>query len=255
MFNGERFDFKILSVLQLQFPVSKRYSPARRYHALVFRIRGQAKVVKGGETFSLTKNDITFVPKEYDYTIQTLSDEQVIVIHFEASFAKNPCFSNFHTTHPDAFVMLFDELLRAWQAQPHGFIYRIDALFLTILEKIEQQSTEQQSDSLSFRIQRAVETMHANFQDVNLSIDKLASASGYCLSYFRRAFFDVMGTPPKEYLISLRMRHATALLESGYYTVEQVATLSGFASAKYFSTAFKRILKRTPSSFLPRIKQ
>ena len=29
MFNGERFDFKILSVLRIAFPISTRYSPAR----------------------------------------------------------------------------------------------------------------------------------------------------------------------------------------------------------------------------------
>ena len=106
------------------------------------------------------------------------------------------------------------------------------------------------ADSLTFRIQHSVDTMHANLANPTLSVDSLASEAGYCPSYFRRIFRDEMGTSPKEYLTEIRIRHAIALLESGYYSVERVSELSGFTGAKYFSTVFKRTTGKTPSSYM-----
>lgn len=250
MFNSERFDFKILSVLRLFFPASTRFLPAKPYHALIFRVHGKAEVVKGGDRIRLNKNDVTYVPKGYGYNINTITDEDVIVIHFNASFSKTPSIASIHSTHPDVFVSLFEKLLFTWQNQPCGYVYRMDALFLSILEQIERQSVEIQADSLTFRIQNSVDIMHANFANPSLSVDTLASDAGYCPSYFRRIFHNEMGTSPKEYLTDIRIRHAIALLESGYYCVERVSELSGFTSAKYFSTVFKRITGKTPSSYM-----
>ncbi|MBQ8321142.1 MAG: helix-turn-helix transcriptional regulator [Clostridia bacterium] len=255
MFNNERFNFKILSVLKLEFPVSERYSPPRRYHALVFRMQGRAEVAKEGRSARLIKNDITFVPRGYDYTIRTESDEKVTVVHFEADFQTPPPFSNIHTSSPEIFNSLFEKLLNTWQIKPCGHVYRIDSLFLSILENIEKQVFEMKEDSVSLRIQRAADSMHSRFTNHELSVDILARESGYCSSYFRRIFREEMGKSPKEYLCELRIRHATALLESGYYSVDAVAALSGFDSSKYFSTAFKAHTGKSPSEYLPRVSR
>ena len=250
MFNNERFEFKILSVLRLKFPISCRYSPARQYNALIFRIHGKAEVVKGDDRIRLNKNEVTFVPEGYDYNIDTLSEEEVVVIHFNASFSSRQSFKTMRAPNPDVFSTLFDKLLIAWENRPLGYVYRMDSLFLSILEQIARQSIETHADSLELRIQNSVNLIHENIANSSFSIENLASKTGYCASYFRRVFHEEMGVSPKEYLISLRIKRAIALLESGYYSVEQVAELSGFDSAKYFSTIFKRSTGKTPSSYL-----
>ena len=255
MFNNERFDFKILSVLRICFPKSERFSPARSYHALIVRIHGKAEVVKGDDRIRLTKNDVTFVPKGYEYNINTITDEEVIVVHFHASFSETPSISSIHSTYPDTFVSLFEKLLFTWQNQPCGYVYKMDALFLSILEQIERQMAETQADSITFRIQRTVDIMHSSFSNPALSVDSLAAEAGYCSSYFRRIFHNEMGISPKEYLTDIRIRHAIALLESGYYSVERVSELSGFSGAKYFSTVFKRTTGKTPSSYMAHQRQ
>ena len=250
MFNNERFNFKILSVLRLEFPASERYSPPRHYHALIFRAHGKATVVKGDSQLRLNKNDVTFVPMGYDYVISSSTDEEVFVVHFEAFFEKTPPISNMHATNPDTFITLFGKMLTTWQNQPCGFVYRIDSLFLSILEQIECQSLASDSKSSKYCVQHAVEAMHSGFSNPELSVESVSKDSGYCTSYFRRIFFEEMGISPKEYLVNLRINHAVALLESQYYSVEKVAELSGYTSAKYFSTSFKRVTGKSPSSYL-----
>ncbi|MBQ7292798.1 MAG: helix-turn-helix domain-containing protein [Clostridia bacterium] len=250
MFNGERFNFKILSVLRLEFPVSERYSPPRHYHALIFRAHGKATVVKGETEIRLNKNDVTFVPSGCEYVISSSTDEDVIIVHFEASFKKIPPVSNMHATNPDAFITLFGKLFDTWQNQPCGFVYRIDSLFLSILEQIERQSLESNVKSAKYCVQHAVEAMHSGFSNPELSVESLSKDLGYCTSYFRRIFLEEMGVTPKEYLVNLRINHAIALLESQYYSVEKVAELSGYTSAKYFSTSFKRVTGKSPSCYL-----
>ena len=251
MFNSERFDFKILSVLRLRFGVSARYSPKRPYHALIFRIHGKAEVALGDDRIRLNKNDVTFVPRGCDYNISTMTDEEVIVVHFNADFSKEYRVMNMHACYPEDFASLFDRLLLTYQNKSRGFVYRLDSLFLSILEQIEKQSIELNTSSPAFRIQRAVDLMHTNISNPAFSVDELASKIGYCSSYFRRIFNSEMGVSPKEYLLNIRFRHAIALLESGYYSVEQVSELCGFTSSKYFSTAIKRMTKKCPSSYIP----
>ena len=66
-------------------------------------------------------------------------------------------------------------------------------------------------------------------------------------TYFRRLFVAVYGETPRQYINRLRVEHAQALLREWNYSVEQVARLSGFSDAKYFSTVFHRYTGRSPS--------
>ncbi|PKM62857.1 MAG: AraC family transcriptional regulator, partial [Firmicutes bacterium HGW-Firmicutes-21] len=65
----------------------------------------------------------------------------------------------------------------------------------------------------------------------------------------RRLFERVYEMPPVKYIKMLRMENAKRLLETGFYSVNEVAFRSGFASASYFSTEFKRDSGVTPREY------
>ena len=250
MFNSERFHFEILSVLSMSFGASTRYSPARKHNALIFRKSGTAEVVHEQESYSLTKNDVAFIRKGYDYTITTTTEEEVIIVHFDADVKNGADFIRFNAKRPELFRSLFESLLLVWTQKPLGFVYKLDALFSSVLEQIERQTTETYAGLLELSIQRAIDEMHLQFSNPDFSIEKLAAFTGYTPSYFRRAFKRFTGKSPVEYLISIRIEHAASLLSSGYYTVEQVATACGFESSKYFSTFFKTHTGTSPSKVI-----
>lgn len=54
---------------------------------------------------------------------------------------------------------------------------------------------------------------------------------------------------PKEFILSLRMKRASRLLEKNEYTVAEVGYKVGFKDPKYFSKVFKKHYKKTPSEY------
>lgn len=62
--------------------------------------------------------------------------------------------------------------------------------------------------------------------------------------------FKSWGLPtPKEYLISVRMRHAAGLIESGKHNFAEIAYEVGFRDPSYFSKTFKKHFRVSPSDY------
>ncbi len=54
---------------------------------------------------------------------------------------------------------------------------------------------------------------------------------------------------PKEFILSIRMKKATQLLERNRYTVSEICYKVGFKNPKYFSKIFKKYHNQTPSEY------
>lgn len=250
MFNSERIQFKIISVHKITLPTSLRAVTPKPHAVLSFRLTGNAEVGCNGKRFSLAQNDITFVPSQTAYTISS-DEEDLIVVHLTGENLSSLPLEVFHPTNPEIFKKLFEDLLYTWNTKPIGHTYTVDKLFLTILENAEIQEKTSVSSALAFKMRQAVDFMHAEFSNPELTVSKVARNSGYCDSHFRRIFHEYTGVSPQKYLAKIRMEHADELLKSGYYTVEETANLCGFDDAKYFSTLYKKVHGFSPSNNFP----
>ncbi|MBQ4150610.1 MAG: helix-turn-helix transcriptional regulator, partial [Clostridia bacterium] len=65
----------------------------------------------------------------------------------------------------------------------------------------------------------------------------------------RKIFKAEYGISPQKYIINLRIQKATELIETGDYSLKEVALLSGYNDYKYFSAEFKRLLGVSPSEY------
>ena len=81
------------------------------------------------------------------------------------------------------------------------------------------------------------------------SLDAMSRSVGLSPNMFSRQFKCIAGLPPHAHLIACRVRKAEALLRERRMSIEAIAHTLRFASTQYFSTAFKSITGRTPSSF------
>jgi AraC-like DNA-binding protein len=88
--------------------------------------------------------------------------------------------------------------------------------------------------------------MHSNYQG-SLSIEELARESAMGVSSFHRAFKEVTGDSPVQYLKKIRLLKAKGLLVFEGKQVNEAAYEVGYASPSQFSREFKRYFQVPPS--------
>lgn len=81
------------------------------------------------------------------------------------------------------------------------------------------------------------------------TVGELAQRAHLARSTFAARFRDIVGVPPLEYLLRLRMHHAVGLLRRPDASVTEVAQRVGYASHSSFSHAFTRVMGAPPGRF------
>lgn len=104
------------------------------------------------------------------------------------------------------------------------------------------------------RVHQALVFMKANFAR-KISVDDMAACAGLSKFHFQREFKRVTGTTPNHYLNMIRCAHAQRLLETGRYSVKEVAFLCGFSNCSYFSSTFRHYIGVLPSQIHPQDKE
>jgi len=239
MLTDKKFTFRIRSVLKLTWDMGEAYAEGRDYHALSIRVEGDSDFFSGGESYHIGKGEMIYVPAGCDYNIRSHERETVIAVHFDVLDADGGAIEVFHPKNPEIMIDLFYKMYRAWRAKEVGYEYRIDSLFSRVLEGIVTETFNERR-GIRPDFSTLLGFLHANFTDPSLTVDSLARRMSISTTYLRQLFCDNFGISPIKYLTRLRIDYATRLLESGYYTVEEVAKLSGYADPKYFSTVYKR---------------
>ncbi len=101
------------------------------------------------------------------------------------------------------------------------------------------------------RISRAVEILHQRFREP-LDMADLAASTGLSRSQFDRHFQRLFGTTPHEYLLRIRVHHASDLLERTTTSITNIALETGFYDHSHFSRTYKRIMGVSPLGFRKR---
>lgn len=86
----------------------------------------------------------------------------------------------------------------------------------------------------------------------NVAMNDLARACSSSESTLLRAFRRAFGVPPTTYARNRRLDEALLLLESGRYTVSEVAVRVGYGTVSAFTVAFRRRFGAAPSESRPR---
>lgn len=89
----------------------------------------------------------------------------------------------------------------------------------------------------------------------DISVDDLARHMGMSRGTLYSKIIELTGLPPIEYMRSVKLEKAAALLDNGNYNVTQVAYMTGFTTPSYFSKVFKEKFSITPSEYLHLKKQ
>lgn len=112
-------------------------------------------------------------------------------------------------------------------------------LLYNLLYSLSTDQTLMQENPRLKSIMPAIRYMEDNLQ-ATLSIDMLAEMCFMSKSTFHRRFLSEFSVSPTVYHLKMRLQKSQNLLESGMYSVEQVADLMGFCDTGYFSRMFKK---------------
>jgi len=98
------------------------------------------------------------------------------------------------------------------------------------------------------RISKVISFMESHFNE-DLPLDSLVRLSGLSRSTFRRHFQETIGESPIVYLLKLRIKKATILLDSTNLSVAEIAFQCGFTDSNYFSHQFRKFWGFSPSAY------
>ncbi len=209
----------------------------RAFHALVYRLKGSAKLTQGDTTVYPEPDSVTFMPALKEYTADYDEPNDIIHIHFEADI--NEPTEVFELNSPELFKSLFERARTAWADKTGAYYFNAASVVYEIFGKLSTTNDNHATDTQKSFL-AAVSYMHEHFTDPELSVDTLVGIAHMSNTYFRKLFDLKFGTTPSKYLVSLRTTHAERLITTGNYNIGEAALASGFYDPKYFCRVIKR---------------
>lgn len=122
-----------------------------------------------------------------------------------------------------------------------------EATVLYVLAHIEASAPPREE-----LLQKMLLLIGENFAKASFSLADISAALGYDAKYLSFYFKRKKGTGFSAYLRELRIKRAIFLMEQGVVSVKNVAMLSGFSDALYFSRIFKQEMGLSPKEYIAR---
>lgn len=252
VFESENLSFELLDVLYIRQDAVSMFNTGRNFDALSFRIQADAHLKTETQNVPLSDGAVCFVPARLDYA-RTATVDEMIIIHLNLLGTYDREIAAFYPVGVESMEEAFRQLLNVWEEKKPGYRYTATAMVAEIFKECYLQSAGESEPNP--KIARGVAYMKAHLDDPDLTVRDCAAAAFISEVYFRRLFRAAYGCAPQAYLIRLRISRAVGLMSGGYYSIKEVATLSGYRDYKYFSTEFKRIKGVSPSEYLYNYKE
>ena len=245
-FEKEKFSFPILEVLELKQKKIHLFNTGRNFSALSFRFRADTYLKTKKNEYHVKDHFVSYVPARLDY--RRISDvDELIVIHLDPSDYDTGEMEVFLPKDPEPLSRLFREILHVWNEKGAGYQYRCTAILYEILAECYRQNDRPEPQDTV--IQKSVDYLLKNYKKKDLYIGEIAEQSFISEVYFRKLFKKEYGISPQKYIAKLRIQNAMGLISSGYYSLKEIADLSGYHDYKHFSVAFKKSVGVSPSEY------
>ncbi len=112
----------------------------------------------------------------------------------------------------------------------------------------EEKRVSKNADAVS-SIYKGIIYIEDNYRN-DIMINEIAKLCNLSESTFRRKFYKRFGMSPYDYINNLKIQKAKELLESGMYSVKEVADFLNFYDTSHFNKFFKKHCGITPSNYI-----
>lgn len=147
--------------------------------------------------------------------------------------------------------MMLDGELEAERPSPRIYAESlVAALAAQVFAKYAKPLVEDMRSLGSSRaqIRRGIEYINDNLGS-DLPLDDIARAANMSKYHFAKSFRQVVGMPPHQYVVRMRVERARKLLSAGPVSLEEVAHQVGYTDVGQFSEQFLKIVGTTPGRY------
>ncbi len=100
----------------------------------------------------------------------------------------------------------------------------------------------------SLTLSKSIRYINENYTE-QIKIPFLAQMEAMCLTAYNKRFKAQMGLSPTKYIINLRMRMATELLETSSLSIKEISNMCGYENFNFFARVFKKNIGLSPSEY------
>ena len=191
--------------------------------------------------FSCTALPLPFMELHGTANFKTLFNK-----HYEQFKGKNYPF--FHPAEEVfAEIVQLVKLSFAKPPSPLWHSYHLGTL-MQIISLICNEYPEQTETSGASNVWEVINFMQQNFTR-RLSLGELCRHFSMSQATFLRHFRHITGMTTGEYLMQLRLKHASELLTNSSSRLKEIAESSGFANVEHFSRSFKKYFGTAPGKY------
>lgn len=246
IFEQECVGLSVLDVLALKQNGVRMENGGRNFSALSFRYPNTRVSIKSGERVTDVSGAVCYFPAHFDYT-RIAEHDDLIVIHFDSHTYYGTELELFRPKDTEEYRILFEEAYTVWQTGAPDRKWEVSRILCEIFALAYRECKRETVGHAL--LDRAVAYIDQNYCRPDLTVAEVAEKLFVSEVYLRRLFQKKYTASPKQYILRRRLDRAVSLLETRYYTVAEVAELSGFADPRHFSTVFKQNFGSSPSVY------
>ena len=229
-------------------------------YKLHFVESGQGSILVRGVEYPLVRGDVFFTFPAVPYTLTFQGEYSCIYISYLGARA-NEIMERLHIGPYRFYFPRCEELsthfsraLRTgcdtaeWMSES-ALLFAFALLGERILSLDEGERVR---DSASLKIKSYIDE---NFSSPSLSLATIGKSLAHHPKYISSVFKKEMHVGVCQYITTVRIQHACALMDKGHRSVTEIATMCGFADGQYFSKIFKRTMGITPGEYIRKTKE
>ena len=222
----------------------------RSSHGIAIFMKGEdAYYSFDKKVLHITPNTILYLPKNSNYSISGTTGT-CYAINFDIESPRDFEPFSMKVKNKSAFIDFFKQAESAWRKKSTGFemkaMIKLYEILLNMQKEIEHSYITKENIK---KLQPAIEYIHSRYDSQIITISDLANECNISEPYIRKLFQKAYGISPIKYINRLRIERAKELIESGIYSISEVAQMAGYNDESYFSREFKKATGYAPSEY------
>ncbi len=243
-------------------PQKEAESEVRYYNSFHYIMYGSGIIEKDGKKYTLNRGDsfLLFRGEQYTYYPVRQDPWSYIYVDFYMdgfdSFWKNCGFTKetfINTRHDEGVLGILQDMCEAFKGRD-SMPLKCEGLFMLLLSRLLEKNDlherlKKTKNLAKKQICDEVIIFINNNYRMQISLNEIASATGFSSGYISAVMSKEMGWSPIQYLNVYRIANACKLLRSTDMSIREIAAEVGYSDPLYFSRMFSKLKGCSPSKY------